>query len=818
MERLGVSVEPALTERIVSEVHDRPGALPSLQHALSELFEARSSNLLTVGTYEQVGGVTGSLARRAESIFEAFDEPQRLAAEQILLRLVTVSDDAAPTRRRVRLTEFDDAVSRSVVDAFARGRLIVFDSDPDTRTPTIEVAHEALLSHWPRLAGWIEATREDLTSARRLEQARSEWEASDRDETHLLTGGRLAQHEAWTADTSLTLADAEKEYLAISRGHDEMLMGRRRRRRRTIMAGFGVAAIISVVGGLLAWSNAREADTQRVNAEARSLLASATAVIDEDPDLALSLATQGATLLPEDAGALEVLRDALRLSRTIYYDPVTFGPVGLSPDGTRVAEGGAAEDGGVAVRDVDTGELVWASDVAGPAPDESFLIVLPVFVNDGREVAVSVAFNRNDRSPEPPDTVGLYVLDAETGAVTRSYEWEGCGPALADNTAVGSFVLVWNICDPEAVPLQLHWMDVNTGEILSVGPPNSRKAPGPGSALSADARRVAWYDNDQGVVTVTDVDSGTELTALPDLSVGSLALSSDGSVLAVGGSSFGSGTGRDQSLIRIFEVDTGQEVAALESDTRTTTASVRFLDGDRSLISYSGGGELRIWDLAMEQVTATISPGDSGAALIGVSADGSRVAISSESAKVLSLDPMADVGALVACEFASFYVSRGLEVSGDRVMSQVLCPEDDGIHRMRGHVFDLDTQSLVAAGPHAAGQGMALSADGGFLAGHDARNPTDSTPRLAGPVMVTDIGSGDQAEMEGICWFADTPLPPEGEDCRPPPEEPYAAWADDIDFSPDGRFLAMAPQYGGPGRVWDPATGETLGPLGLHCG
>ena len=822
VERLGVSVEPALTERIVSEVHDRPGALPLLQHALSALFEARTSDLLTTDAYDHVGGVTGSLAGRAESIYTGFDETQQAAAEQVLLRLVTVADDSAPTRRRVRLTEFGDGSSRSVVEAFARGRLIVFDSDPDTRTPTIEVAHEALLSHWPRLAGWIEATREDLTLARRLEEARSEWEASDRDEAHLLTGGRLAQHEAWTSTTSLALAAADNEYLAASRHHDGLVMASRRRRRRVVMAGFAVAAVIAAVFGQVAWSNARDADSSRIDAQARSLLASATAVMDDDPDLALNLATQGAALLPDDALALEVLRNALRQSRTIYHDPETFGPVGLSPDGTLVAEGGATIDGGIQVRDVDTGELVWATDVAGPEAEPRYLDTRTAFVNDGTELAVSVAIGAAGPGVEPPDTVGLHILDAETGAVLRTYEQRGCGPVLYDNTAVGSLVLLlevadpdWGICGPrgvEAPPFQLKWLDVNTGLTTPVGTATQFGNPAPQSAVDANRHRVAWFDPDDVSVTVTELATGSELVSLPDLSAGSLALSPDGSWLAVGGSGFVTDTVKDQTLIRIFDVDSGEEIAALEGHGAGVTSSVRFFDSGEALVSVGADGQLKTWDLESGQLTAAIPTGASTVPLVSVSADESRVAVSGDSAKVFSLEPGhgADVATLVSCGMARFYVSRGLQVSGDRVMSQTLCPRDDGYLTMRAYVFALDTLELADTSPLATGQGMAFSADGRFVAGHDVRPPTETTPEMAGPVVVTDLDTGQRVEMDGLCWYTINAGPPEGTDCREPPDEPYIAWADDMDFSADGRMLAIAPQYGGPGRVWDPATGATL--------
>jgi DNA-binding SARP family transcriptional activator len=47
-ERVGVAVEPALVTRIVSEVTGQPGALPLLQYALTELFDRRGPDGLTV--------------------------------------------------------------------------------------------------------------------------------------------------------------------------------------------------------------------------------------------------------------------------------------------------------------------------------------------------------------------------------------------------------------------------------------------------------------------------------------------------------------------------------------------------------------------------------------------------------------------------------------------------------------------------------------------------------------------------------------------------------------------------------------------------
>ena len=73
----------------------------------------------------------------------------------MFLRLVNVNEDHEDTRRRVRRTELEQSGIgaddlEAVLDEYGRHRLLTFDRDAATRTPTVEVAHEALLSEWPR--------------------------------------------------------------------------------------------------------------------------------------------------------------------------------------------------------------------------------------------------------------------------------------------------------------------------------------------------------------------------------------------------------------------------------------------------------------------------------------------------------------------------------------------------------------------------------------------------------------------------------------------------------------------------------------------
>ena len=118
--RVGVSLESGLLGEIVADVLDEPGALPLLQYALSELFDHRDGVVMTRAAYRAIGGVSGALAARADQLYSELSESEQAVARQLFLRLVSVRDDGADTRRPVELAELatldldQNALSRCV--------------------------------------------------------------------------------------------------------------------------------------------------------------------------------------------------------------------------------------------------------------------------------------------------------------------------------------------------------------------------------------------------------------------------------------------------------------------------------------------------------------------------------------------------------------------------------------------------------------------------------------------------------------------------------------------------------------------------------
>ncbi|MEO1166415.1 MAG: protein kinase, partial [Chloroflexota bacterium] len=89
-EQAGAVFDPGLPQVIINDVMGQPGILPLLQYALTELFEQRKNRILSVKSYQKIGGVSGALAQRAEETYLEYDETFQKAVRQIFLRLVTL--------------------------------------------------------------------------------------------------------------------------------------------------------------------------------------------------------------------------------------------------------------------------------------------------------------------------------------------------------------------------------------------------------------------------------------------------------------------------------------------------------------------------------------------------------------------------------------------------------------------------------------------------------------------------------------------------------------------------------------------------------
>ncbi|MFF4062474.1 helix-turn-helix domain-containing protein [Streptomyces sp. NPDC001668] len=320
----GLRVERELTARIVEDAMGRPGALPMLSQALRETWRRRTSGVLTLAAYEAAGGIHGAIAAAAEEVYGGLSPVQAATARRLLLALITPGEGSADTRRpvsRADLREWPDPELPVVLDRLARGRLVILDE------ANVELTHEALITHWPRLQGWIETNRERLREHRRLSEAARLWKERDHDPGSLYRGTHLAVadqlFDRGTSDHDLT--GRERAFLSASRVADSMehwKARRIRRRMRSLAVGCTAVAVGALLATQIAWQRSHTADLENIRATALEAAALAARTQSVDPRTAALLSVAAWRLAPSPVSRAALIGTLAEAEEDVLAGPV----------------------------------------------------------------------------------------------------------------------------------------------------------------------------------------------------------------------------------------------------------------------------------------------------------------------------------------------------------------------------------------------------------------------------------------------------------------------------------------------------------------
>jgi energy-coupling factor transporter ATP-binding protein EcfA2 len=232
-EQVGLDIEEELVTQMIADVESSPGLLPLLQYTLSQLWERREVNWLTLATYQKLGGVKGTLQQQASVVYDSFEnDAKRDIARRIFLALTQVGEGTEDTRRQILKQKLvtDDPHSQvlveEVIQTLSDARLIVTNellgrSENSKRVQVIDIAHEALIRHWPLLRMWINDNRIALQQQQKLEEAAEEWLANGKPEklADVLQGKKLEAAEEFLqrhSDT-LSLSLLAKDFIHVSK-------------------------------------------------------------------------------------------------------------------------------------------------------------------------------------------------------------------------------------------------------------------------------------------------------------------------------------------------------------------------------------------------------------------------------------------------------------------------------------------------------------------------------------------------------------------------------------------------------------------------
>ena len=234
---------PMMVDEMIDHLESTPAALPLLQFAAAQLWEARDPRrkMLTEQSYHDLGGIAGALVSHADRVIAKLTPDLQTLGRSLFVQLVT----AERTRAVRDLDDLRDNAPQKaelgrLIDQLVESRLLVVQTGSGGGGATVEIVHESLITTWPTLRRWLDESQEDSLFLEQLRAAARQWQAKNRD-IGLLWGGDMVDE----------LARFQRRYRGElpegMRAFADEVFGRKERGARRRRRLLGMAGALSVV-------------------------------------------------------------------------------------------------------------------------------------------------------------------------------------------------------------------------------------------------------------------------------------------------------------------------------------------------------------------------------------------------------------------------------------------------------------------------------------------------------------------------------------------------------------------------------------------
>jgi WD40 repeat protein len=505
-----------------------------------------------------------AIAETAERVYGELERDGHEAVARRLLLSLARPDAAGDTRRSVERTALlhelpaeDAVVADNLLARLEKERLLTEDDGK------VQISHEALLRHWPRLAGWLAADRDWLRERQLLAEQAQQWEEGGHLPDLLLLRGNVLDEirKQLDADRLADLGEPTRQYVQAADKRER----RAKQTRRSVLVT--LVALIVLAGGFAfaALHDSMRANQLQTLAQVRQLLAVAGQLRASDPQISLLLDVEAYRMQQTSETG-----DALLSSQADFFTSVIRAQVGAanavaySPSGALVAVAGTQD--AVTVWDPVDDEIVArfrgrsAFYAVAFAPSGQLLA-------GGEQNGEIAVWNIATRQ----QVASLETASAGSGATVNSIAFEPRGHVLAAAGDAGSIVQLWDTRTWRALAI-----------LQACGTVNSL-------AISPDGAQIAAACSDQNVLVWQLAHLGTAPRTLAGHSgvMQAVAFSPDSGTLAAA---------TDNGTIMLWVASSGSLKSVLRGSSAKVYALTFRPDGDL-LASGGADGVVRLWDM-----------------------------------------------------------------------------------------------------------------------------------------------------------------------------------------------------------------------------
>ncbi len=343
----------SLASVIRDDCRGQPGVLPLLEFCLDELYKLRdkNKNMLTFAAYhEQLGGLVGAIATKADAVVESFDQDFDVdnVLPNVLNNLIAFNPDNAEAQASAKYAPMEVFVAgskeRRLVEALINERLLIQSEGK------VRVAHEAIIANWRRVQQWLAIDIEFQLWKARTQRETLQWMNDNLMKERLLPSGKpLTDAESWLNQRRHNLDADVIEFIEASKRRE---VGRK---RLVTIASGALILVLTILTTYSLWQY-NAATEQRNIAQTNQSQFLAELVrqknVEQQYDTALLLGLNG---LPGEYGGdrpwIDQLAVQVGIAQIFNRKQVVFPQGALSNDG-RVSFDGklvvTASDSGIA--------------------------------------------------------------------------------------------------------------------------------------------------------------------------------------------------------------------------------------------------------------------------------------------------------------------------------------------------------------------------------------------------------------------------------------------------------------------------------------